>query len=129
MQKYPNFQAAALRYKQSGKLFENTRRGWESRDWLDLEFADDVVVFARSRSMALLALETFFSVAAGFSATVSEPKTKVMVGGAGITDDDWLPFPVCSSSGECADAFVYIGSLVTLDTEVSQEVDRRLASA
>ena len=129
LQDCPEFQAVTLQYKRSGKLFEKSRRGWESRDWLDLEFADDAVLFAPSRSTALFALESFFSVAADFGLTVSAAKTKVMVGGVGITDDDRLPFLVCGSSVECADAFVYLGSLVTPDTRVSQEVDRRLASA
>ena len=61
---------------------------------------------------------------------VSLPKTKFMVVGCGVTDEDRLPL-LLEDGGtvECVSQFPYLGSLIAESGRSHEEVDRRIASA
>ena len=62
--------------------------------------------------------------------TVSLPKTKFMVVGCGVTDEDRRPLPLKDDGTvECVGQFPYLGSLITESGRSHEEVDRRIASA
>ena len=61
--------------------------------------------------------------------TVSLPKTKFIVVGCGVTDDDRLSLPLeDGGTAECVSQFPYLGSLIAESGWSHEKVDRRIAS-
>ena len=67
--------------------------------------------------------------AKAFGLTVSLPKTKLMVTGFGVEEEDVAPITVRSEVIECVDHFSYLGSVVSSDGRIDAEVDCRIAKA
>ena len=72
---------------------------------------------------------SYTDVARAFGLTVSIQKTKLMVTGDNITEEEKAPILVGTSMIECVDAFTYLGSVVTSNARMDAQVDRRIASA
>ena len=72
---------------------------------------------------------TYVEVSRALGMTVSLPKTKLMVTGYGVTDEDRAPIAVGDGMVECVDQFAYLGSLVSSSGRIDAEVDRRIANA
>lgn len=114
-----------------GNLFHRpaSRRRASHATLPDLEFADDAMLITLSRRSAQLAVTTFSSVASSFGLTMNPLKTEFMCAGFGVSAADRLPLISGDHSVNHAQSFLYLGSLLSPDSRVGQEVDRRLASA
>ena len=67
-------------------------------------------------------------VAAAFGLTVSIPKTKLMVIGHDITEEEKAAIPVGSKGIEHVEYFSYLGLLITITAQMDPDVDRRIAN-
>ena len=118
-----------LLYKLDQHLFrKNTRNACEvlvSKG----EFADDVVLLASTRQAAEAAIRTYMEVTQSFGLTVSIQKTKFMVVGHGVAEEDKLPLAVDDGSVEWVSEFPYLGSLMAESGRSHMEVDKRIANA
>ena len=94
------------------------------------EFADDVVLLASTRHGAETAIRAYSDVARAFGLSVSLQKTKFMVVGHGVSDEDRLPLSLGQTDIiERVSSFPYLGSLMSEDGRSHEEVDRRIAGA
>lgn len=69
------------------------------------------------------------SVAQDLGLSVSMSKTKMMVTGRGVTEEDTAPVCMGVDEIECVSEFQYLGSLVTTTRRAKPDVDRRIARA
>ena len=79
-----------LFYKFDQQLFRSTRNGSNSH-LTDCQFAEDVVIMAPTRAGAELALQAYMDTASAFGMTVRLQKTKLMVVGHAVTDEEKAP--------------------------------------
>ena len=93
------------------------------------EFADDVVLLASTRAAAEVAIKEYIDVTSAFGLSVSVKKTKLMVVGHGVMEEDRRPIALDEGRIEWVSEFPYLGSLVTHDGRIHAEVDRRIACA
>ena len=119
-----------LLYKLDQQLFRRSTR-YASEVTVDKgEFADDVVLVASTREAAEAVGRAYVGVTRMLGLTVSLPKTKFMVVGCGVTDEDRRPLPLKDDGTvECVGQFPYLGSLITESGRSHEEVDRRIANA
>ena len=118
-----------LLHKFDQKLFRRyTRNACESQ-LMDGQFADDAVLLATTRGGAEQAMMSFVRVARAFGLTVSIQKTKMMVTGYDVKDEEMAPILVGNDLIECVESFTYLGSVVTPNARIDAEVDRRIACA
>jgi hypothetical protein len=68
-------------------------------------------------------------VAKSLGLTVSLPKTKLMVTGVGVEEGDVAPIAVHDELIECVDQFPCLGSVVSSNGRIDEEVDCRIAKA
>ena len=61
--------------------------------------------------------------------TVSVPKTKFMVVGSGVSEEEKLPLAVDDSLIEWVSEFPYLGSLIADNGRMDAEVEKRISSA
>ena len=80
--------------KQDGLLFRRSTRYANRTLMYKGEFADDVVLLARSREAACAAIKAYVEVASFLGLTVSFHKTKFMVIGSAVSEEDWQPLAV-----------------------------------
>ena len=114
----------------NGNLFSRTRRNvGQSNRVSDFEFADDAVLLATDRELAIRALSCFYEVASEFGLTVNCAKTKFMVVGDRIKDEDCMPMQIADGIVEYVTSFVYLGSEITPDARCRVDVQRRIGSA
>ena len=71
----------------------------------------------------------YIEVTRAFSLTVSIQKTKLMVCGPNIEEEEKAPIQVGNSMIKCVESFTYLGSAVSSNVKMDVEVDRRIASA
>lgn len=116
-------------YKLDQHLFRRSTRKASRTHLLKGEFADDVVLMARSREAAAVALQTYVDVARDFGMTVSIQKTKFMVVGSGVTEIERAPIVVDGGKIEWVSEFPYLGSLIADSGRMDIDVEKRLASA
>ena len=83
-----------LRYKLDGKLFRRSIRGAESVRLSECQFADDTAILASTRQGAEDAIMAYIDVADKFGLTVNLLKTKLLVMGCGLTEEDMAPIVV-----------------------------------
>ena len=95
----------------------------------ECEFADDVALLATTRAAAEEAIRTYASVASDFGMTVSIQKTKFMVVGRGIGDEDLQPIAIEGGEIENVKEFPYLGSLIAENGSIDTEVDKSIANA
>jgi len=115
--------------KQDNHLFRRSTRNADEVLLKKGEFADDVVLLARSRDAACAAIRSYVEVASSLGLTVSFVKTKFVVVGTGVTDEEKRPLVVGDDFIEGVEQFPYLGSLISDDGRVSVEVERRIANA
>jgi len=115
--------------KQDGLLFRRSTKHSSGTMLYKGEFADDVVLLARSRDAACVAVKAYVEVAKSLGLTVSFPKTKFMVVGSSVTVDEQRPLAVGDDFIEWVDQFPYLGSIIADKGDIDADVDRRIASA
>ena len=118
-----------LLHKFDQKLFRRSTRGACESQLTDGQFADDAVLLATTRAGAEQAMRLYCDVARDFGLTVSLQKTKLMVTGYNIKEEEKAPIFASDGLIECVEDFTYLGSAVTPNARMDAEVDRRLASA
>ena len=80
-------------------------------------------------SCRVLAASTFDEVATEYGLTLSVPKTKLVVAGLKLTNDDLAPLELNGGVVEVVEHFKYLGSLVEACNGVAGEVGSRIAQA
>ena len=116
-------------YKLDQQLFRRLTRKASESCLHKGEFTDDVVLMARSKDAAAAALRTYVDVTRAFGMTVSITKTKFMVVGSGMSDEEKLPITVDGGQIEWVSEFPYLGSLIADSGRIDVEVEKRIASA
>ena len=117
-----------LHYKLDQQLFRRSTRGASKVKTLKGEFVDDVVLVASSRKVAVAAGRAYVDVTKALGLTVNLSKTKFMVVGHGVTEEDKLPLPLeDDGTVEWVSELPYLGSVVTQNGRMHIEVDKRIA--
>ena len=117
-------------YKLDQQLFRRSTSGAGKVDVNECQFADDVALLAASRAGAGGGgIGAYHSAAAAFGLTVSYSKTKFLVAGHGVTEEDMLPIMTPGGSIECVSVFAYLGSQISSDGQLDVEVEKRIAAA
>ena len=117
-----------LLYKYDQNLFRRNTRGASNSTLYECEFADDVALLATTRTAAEKAIKTYTSVASSFGMTVNIQKTKFMVVGSGIEDEDLQPIVIEGGEIENVKEFSYLGSLIAENGRIDTKVDKRIAN-
>ena len=104
-------------------------RGAESVSTVRVPVADDTAILASTWQGAEDAIMAYIDVADKFGLTVNLLKTKLLVMGCSLTEEDMAPTVVGGDTIERVDEFSYLGSVVTSSSRIDAEVDRRLAGA
>eukprot|EP00117_Sycon_ciliatum_P029284 scpid91996/ scgid23366/ len=102
----------ALRHNTKGILFNGPRTRHQVVAITDFEFADDAVLVAHSRQVAVSAREKFHHVCQSFGLNVNFSKTKFLVCGTGSADADHLPISITGQHMECVSSFVHLSRLI-----------------
>ena len=119
-----------LHYKLDQQLFRRSTRGASKVRALEGEFADDVVLVASSREAGEPAGRACVDVTKVLRMPVNRSKTKVIVVGHGVTEQDKLPLPLEGDGAvEWVSEFPYLGSVVAQDGRSHIEVDKKIANA
>ena len=111
------------------KLFRRSTRGAEERRLTECQFADDAALLSTTRIGAEQAIKSFIEVAGAFGLTVSLSKTKLMVAGHDVQEEEKAPIHLEGGEIEHVDSFAYLGSVVSSNGRIDAEVDRRIANA
>ena len=88
-----------------------------------------MALLATSREAAEEAIRTYQQTAKAFGLTLSTTKTKFMVVGHGVTEEEKLPITVEGGMVEHVEHFQYLGSLISENGQVDAEIDRCIARA
>ena len=88
-------------YKLDQQLFRRYTRNAREDVLYKCEFADDVALLATTRTAAEAAISAYSSEARKFGLTVSTPKTKFLVVGHGVQEEELLPMSINSGTIEC----------------------------
>ena len=96
-----------LLYKLDQQLFRRSTSGAEEFD-IKCQFADDVALLAILRAGAEEAVGAYHSTAAALGLSVSFSKTKFLVAGHGVTEEDMRPTVTPGGNVECVPEFTYI---------------------
>ena len=94
----------------------------------DLDFADDVAIFAETLEVLIGALDAFHNTAGPLGLKISWIKTKIQAFG-GLLDDAVQSVQVHGENVEVVDRFTYLGSVVHSNGDSAVEVNRRLGLA
>ena len=116
-------------YKLDQQLFRRSTRKASELCLHKGEFADDVVLMARLKDAAAAASRAYVDVTRAFGMTVSITKTKFMVVGNGVSDEEKLPIAVDGGRIEWVSEFPYLGSLIADSGRIDMEVEKRIAGA
>ena len=65
----------------------------------------------------------------GLSVICTFMKTKFLVPGHGVTEEDQQPIVTSGGNVECVSEFTYVGSQMTSDGNMDTEVEKRIAAA
>ena len=93
------------------------------------QFADDVALYTGSRGCLESIAKKFTKGAREWGLTVSIAKTKGMAIGEGLTEEEIAPVQVESGEIEMVEHFTYLGSVVSKDGDVMEDVKCRIAKA
>ena len=116
-------------YKLDQQLLRRSTSGAGKIDVNECQFADDVALLATFRAGTEEAIRAYHSTAAGFGLTVSYSKTKFLVAGHGVTEEDVLPIMTPGGSIECVSVFAYWGSQISSDGQLDVQVEKRITAA
>ena len=120
-----------VRYKHGRKLVgdRTAKARLDQAKIIESQFADDAAVYATSREAFENATVKFVNSASKWGLTVSVRKTKGMVIGRHLAPTDSLPVQLDEGPVEIVKSFTYLGSNITDDGEVSEEVKCRIIKA
>ena len=118
-----------VQFKLGGRLVGERTRRPSSFVLSECLFADDAALMCSCSEDMVLAARMFDEVASELGLTLSVPKTKLLVTGIGLTDDDLAPLDLHGGVVEVVDEFKYLGSLVEACGGVVGEVSCRIAQA
>ena len=93
------------------------------------QFADDAALYTTSRGTLEQTATKFVQKTGEWGLTVSIEKTKGMAIGDGLTDEDVAPIKVESGEIEMVEQFTYLGSVISKDGDVMEDVKCRIAKA
>ena len=116
-------------FKLDQQLHRRYTRNASREKLTECQFADDMALLASTRLGAEEAIRSFSSVTKAFGLTVSIPKTKLMVVGCGVLEEDVEPITIEGGKIESVTEFPYLGSLVADNGRIDVEVDKRIANA
>ena len=120
-----------VQYKHGRRLVgDRTAKSHLSRVRIsESQFAADAAVYTTSQDIFVIATAMFIDVASKWGLTVSIEKTKGMVIGSHLTPSDTLPVQLKEGAIEIVPDFTYLGSTITNNGEVKEEVKRRIGKA
>ena len=118
-----------LRFKFDQKLFRRSTRNVQESQLTDGQFADDGALLATSRAGAEQILWEYMDVTGAFGLQVSLVKTKLMVAGCAVWEEERTPILVGDDEIESVGKFTYLGSLIDNKGRMDAEVDRRITGA
>ena len=107
-----------LRYKHDKKLFQRYMRNANTARLTECQFVDDAALLATSREAAILSLKAYIKVATSFGLCVNIPKTKLMVTGRVIEEEDRAPIVIDEDKVvDHVNEFSYLGRSFSLLAE------------
>lgn len=119
-----------IRHKSDGKLYRRYTRNANESKVTECQFADDAALLATTRAGADRSLQEYMQVAEDFGLSVSIPKTKLMVTGREVTEEDRAPLYIDDTHMvESVCEFPYLGSVVDASGRMDSDIDRRIAQA
>ena len=95
----------------------------------ECQFADDGALLASTRPAAEKAALMYQQTSRNFGLTVSLPKTKHMVTGRMVEEEDLAPIVLDGGEVEAVKEFPYLGSVVDSSGRIDADVNRRVAQA
>ena len=115
-----------IKYRLDGKLFRRsgTRLPMSVRI-CDLCFADDVMTGCLSSDALQSFIDRFTRVACSWGLSVSTDKTKAMIQPYTCS----LPFSISSNTIETVSSFQYLGSALSSDASLDNEINNRISKA
>ena len=87
-----------------------------------------MALLATSRVVVVEAIREYHSAAASLGLSVIFIKTKFMVAGHDITEEDKQPIVTSGGNVECVSEFVYLGSQMTSDGKLDTEVEKCISA-
>ena len=86
-------------------------------------------MFAVIQEAAEQAIRLYQGIEKSFGLTVSIVKTKFMVAGCNITEEDRQPIAVEGGTIDHVNQFQYLGSIISPNGQIDAEIDRCIANA
>eukprot|EP00117_Sycon_ciliatum_P033454 scpid42513/ scgid5633/ Probable RNA-directed DNA polymerase from transposon X-element; Reverse transcriptase len=118
---------AKVFFEPDGKLLHHRSRRDRSLELTECQFADDSALVAATRQAAVSALEVFVDVCSDFGLTVSATKTKFMVSGPNISNDDLEPLAIRTMEIAHVSSFRYLGSNIHSNGRCHDDVTSRIS--
>ena len=118
-----------LRYKFDQQLFRRYTRIATEDTIKECQFADDVALLATTWEGAKTTIRAYSCVAKFWGLTVNIIKTKFIVVGHDIAEDDTQPISLEGGEIEHVSEFPYLGSSIAGNGRIDDEIDRRIANA
>ena len=118
-----------IQYKLDRKLFRRYTKNASEQRVTECQFADDGAILASTRPGAEKAALVYQQTTRDFGLTVSIPKTKHMVTGRLVEEEDLAPIVLEGGEVEAVEEFPYLGSLVDSSGKMDADVSRRVAQA
>ena len=118
-----------IQYKLDRKLFRRYTKNASEQRVTECQFADDGAILASMRPGAEKAALVYQQTTRDFGLTVSIPKTKHMVTGRLVEEEDLAPIVLEGGEVEAVEEFPYLGSLVDSSGKMDADVSRRVAQA
>ena len=118
-----------IQYKLDRKLFRRYTKNASEKRVTECQFADDGAILASTRPGAEKAALVYQQTTRDFGLTVSIPKTKHMVTGRLVEEEDLASIVLEGGEVEAVEEFPYLGSLVDSSGNMDADVSRRVAQA
>ena len=93
------------------------------------QFVDDLALFASTRDKLENVTVGFVKETGRWGLTVGITKTKGMALGEGLVDIDTVPVQIKDGEIEMVERFTYLGSVVSIDCDILEDVKCRIARA
>ena len=118
-----------IKYKQNKKLFRRCTKNACERKITECQFAADAALLSSSRTGAETAAMKYQLTNRDFGLTVSIPKTKHIVTGRLVEENDRTSVALEGGDFQMVDEFSYLGSVITSSGRMTVEVDKRVGQA
>lgn len=89
---------------------------------MNLKYADDTVLVARSKEKLLVFLDRFNNLSLEYRFCVNNTKTKIMI----VERKHNFPSKLCISKFEVVDKFTYLGALINNQGDCKAKIRRRI---